>query len=71
MSDNEKMDVMLETFLGTVSRDKKLIVKVALIWRQQEDCTEILAKMILNTNVSENSEITAETSKSFYSEISS
>ena len=76
MSDIENLDVMLRNYTHGENRDQEAIDQIEIVpesgRRQQAlDQNEPNYRSLLNTNLSENSEITVETSRMINSEISS
>ena len=76
MSDIEKLDVMLGNYTNSEIRDQEAVDQIEndpeSRRRQQDlDQNESNYRSLLNTNLSENSEITVETSRMINSEISS
>ena len=76
MSDIENLDVMLGSYTHSENRDQEAIDQIEIdpeSGRRQQDLdqNESNYRSLLNTNLSENSEITVETSRMINSEISS
>ena len=76
MSDIENLDVMLGNYTHSETRDQEAIDQIEIdpeSGRRQQDLdqNESNYRSLLNTNLSENSEITVETSRMINSEISS
>ena len=76
MSDIENLDVMLGNYTNSDTRDQEAVDQIEIDpesrRRQQDlDQNEPNYSSLLNTNLSENSEITVETSRMISSEISS
>ena len=76
MSDIENLDVMLGNYTNSENRDQEAIDQIEIdpeSGRRQQDLdqNESNYRSLLNTNLSENSEITVETSRMINSEISS
>ena len=76
MSDIENLDVMLGNYTNSENRDQEAIDQIEIdpeSGRRQQDLdqNESNYRSLLNTNLSENSEITVETSRMISSEISS
>ena len=76
MSDIENLDVMLGNYANSDIRDRDIVDQIEIdpesSRRQQGiDQEESNYRSLLNTNLSENSEITVETSRAISSEISS